>query len=151
MSRPGCTGLLLPLLLLVLGACGEESDSGREFVNPPESRDLQEAATGPRPRDPDMRPSQRQSSPRTARIGTWSIREHDWPLTVSEGVVRCQERDGRPLITFVTPDARVYGVNAAAVSRGLPRIDPIWRRDSDLPGGRADISPLLEQGLRLCE
>ena len=147
----GCTGLLLPLLLLVLAACGEEPDSGGEFVTPPESRDLEEPATGPRPRDPDVSPSPRQSSPRTARIGTWSIPERDWPLTVSEGVVRCQERDGRPLVTFVTPDARVYGVNGAAVSRGLPRIDPIWRRDPDLPGGRADISPLLERGLSLCE
>ena len=146
MSARGCIRLLVPLLLLVLGACAEEPDSGGEFVNPPDSRDLEEQATGPQPRDPDVTPSPRQSSPRTARIGTWSIPEPDWPLTMSEGVVRCQERDGGPLVTFVTPDARVYGVK-----RGLPRIDPIWRRDSELPGGRADLTPLLEQGLRLCE
>jgi hypothetical protein len=77
--------------------------------------------------------------------------ERDWPLTVREGVVRCQERDARAVVTFVTPDARVYAVNGAAVSQGLPRIDPIWRRDPDRPGDRADISPVLEQGLRLCE
>lgn len=151
MSARGCTGLLVPLLLLVLGACGEEPDSGGEFADPPESRDQREQATAPQPRGPDLTPSPQVSSPRTARIGTWSIPKPDWPLTVSEGVVRCQERAGRPVVTFVTPDARVYGVNGAAVSRGLPRIDPIWRRDPDLPGGRADISPLLEQGLRLCD
>ena len=91
--------------MLVLGACGEEPDSGAEFASPTESRDWEEQATGPRRRDPDVTRSPHESSPRTARIGTWSI----------------------------------------------PEADPIWRRDSDLPGGRADISPLLERGLRLCE
>ena len=77
--------------------------------------------------------------------------KRDWPLTVGEGVVSCQERDGSAVVTFVTPDAKVYGLNRAAAAQGLPRIDPIWRREPDLAGGRAPISPLLEQGLRLCE
>ena len=55
------------------------------------------------------------------------------------------------MVTFVTPDARVYAVNGAAVAQGLARIDPIRRRDSELPGEKADLSPVLEQGLRLCE
>lgn len=138
-------------MLLVLGACGEESDSEGEFVDPPEPRAAPGEVTAPAARDPDVGPPPQASSARTARIGVWSMPKRDWPLTVREGVVRCQERDGGAVVTFVTPDARVYAVNGAAVSQRLPKIDPIWRRGSGLPDGRADISPLLERGLRLCE
>ena len=151
MSGRGLTCLLVPLVLLVLGACGEDSGSSGEFADPPEPRERPGEVTAPGARDPERGPPAGQSGPRTARIGVWSMPRRDWPLTVSEGVVRCRERDGRAVVTFVTPDARVYAVNGAAVAQGLARIDPIRRRDSELPGEKADLSPVLEQGLRLCE
>ena len=138
-------------MLVVVGACGDETDSGPEFVNPPEPRERQGEVTAPPARDPEVGPSGEESRPRTARIGAWSMPKRDWPLSVREGVIRCQERDGRAVVTFVTPDAKVYGLNEAALSQGLARIDPIWRREPGLAGDRAPIAPLLEQGLRLCE
>lgn len=81
----------------------------------------------------------------------WSVARGDWPLTVTEGVVRCQESGGRAVVTFVTPEGKIYGLNAGADAQGLPRIDPIWRREPDAPGARADLSPVLDRGLRLCE
>ena len=143
--------LLVPLLLLVLEACGDERDSRVEFVDPPGSRERQGEGTAPRARGPGLPPSPQESSPRTRRIAVWNMPKGDWPLTVREGAVRCQKRDGRAVVTFVTPDAKVYGVNAAAVSQGLPRIDPIVRTESDAAGTRAYISRVLEEGLRLCE
>jgi len=85
-------------------------------------------------------------SPQSARLSKSDVPKGEWPLTVSEGVVRCE---GSAVI-FRTPDGENYGVNGTALSRGLPKIDPIWKKDPAVPGARINISPVLDRGLRLC-
>jgi hypothetical protein len=75
----------------------------------------------------------------------------EWPLTVSEGTVRCDGSGGIGAVTFETPDGQVYGVNGIALSQGLPKIDRIWRKNPDIPGTRINISPVLDKGLSLCK
>jgi hypothetical protein len=142
------------LLALAVGACGDEADSGSEFPGAPSSRERQveeEAEIrADRPRERAVTPLPDGSS-RSARIAVWNVPKGQWPLTVSEGVMRCQRRDGSAVVTFTTPDRRVYAVNSGALSQGLPRIEPILRRDPGVPGARVDIAPVLERGLELCE
>lgn len=71
-----------------------------------------------------------------------------WPLTVGQGQLRC---DGKAAVIFSGPGLKDYGVSAAAVKRGLPPLDPLWKRK---PGRRRvlmDITPLLARGLALCD
>jgi hypothetical protein len=143
---------LLPLALtiatLAVAACGDDPD--------PEIPNATSVATEPAPL-PDSpppvdapEPSPAPNRPRSGRVAVWMVPKGDWPLTVPEAVVRCEETNGRPAVSLQTTDGRRYGVNAAAVAQGLPRIDPIWLRDDDMPGGRVDLAPVLDRGVALC-
>lgn len=75
----------------------------------------------------------------------------EWPLTVEEGMLRC---DGAQQIgaVFFETDGRVYPVNGIARGRSDgPEIDEIWADDPDIPGAKKNIGILIERGLDLCE
>jgi hypothetical protein len=69
-----------------------------------------------------------------------------WPLTVESGTLRCDN----DAVTFET-DSLTYGVNGTALTKGLPRIDPIWAPNPEVKGLKIDIGPLIDEGLALCE
>jgi hypothetical protein len=95
------------------------------------------------------------------------VRESDlgdkWPLTVSEGFIRCEPVSAvSSAVTFTTLDGSIYALNGIAKGlrsptgekRFLP-IEPIWLPDRRpgfaKMGLRADIGPLIDLGLKLCE
>lgn len=116
------TPVLLAAAALGVG-CGDESDSGGG--------------------DSKASPS--------ARLSVSDVPQGEWPLTVSEGEVRCEVRDGVEGVIFRTPDGKDYLVNETAQSRGLSGIDPIWKQDPEVPGTHINIAPVLDRGLKLCE
>lgn len=71
--------------------------------------------------------------------------EGEWPLTVDNGVVRCER--GVEAV-FEAPDGATYALNGAAQSR-YPSIDPIWREGVLTP--RVPLAPLLALALERCE
>jgi hypothetical protein len=76
---------------------------------------------------------------------TWT--DGAWPLTVPSGTLACTGGDDE--VTFNTTGT-TYGVNGTAISHGLPPIDPIWKAAAD-PGPRADLGPLIQEGIKLCQ
>jgi hypothetical protein len=85
--------------------------------------------------------------PKAIAISAGDLPPGQWPLTVGQGELRC---DGKAEVIFRGTGLREYGVSAAAVKRGLPPLDPLWKRK---PGPRRvlmDITPLLARGLELC-
>ena len=67
-----------------------------------------------------------------------------WPLTVEDGILRCE---GARAVVFIA-GGRAYGVNGTALTMGYPEIDPIWAVGEYAP--RKDIGPLIGDGLALC-
>lgn len=96
----------------------------------------------------EQKPSSVPSAPSATSPNTLSRRQFgdSWPLRVEEGVVAC---DGMA-VTF-TANGVTYAVNGTAKSRKKYRpIEEIW---IDSPKGRGlkkDISPILDNGLKLC-
>jgi hypothetical protein len=80
---------------------------------------------------------------------------NDWPLTVREGVLRCE---GAGAVTF-TSAGTTYAVNGLASGLGqYPDIDPIWADDPSAGtligyevAPKKNIGPLIDRGLELCE
>ena len=84
-----------------------------------------------------------------------------WPFTVTKGELSC---NGNDAVTFKT-NGIIYGVNGRALSKGYPRINPIWKDDQkmiewlkeQMPGEKItsppkiSIGPVLEKGLTLCK
>lgn len=97
-------------------------------------------------------PPERAAAPELDRgaISKDDVPMGEWPLTVKEGVVRCE---GGGSVIFRAPDDTDYAVNGTALTQrpGLPKIDAIWRNDPDVPGLRINIGPVLNKGLELCE
>jgi hypothetical protein len=95
-------------------------------------------------------PSEKKRAPNEAPISKADVPRGAWPLTVSHGEVRCEGSAGAGAVIFRAPDGTDYGVNGTALGSGAPRIDPIWKKDPDIPGARVDIRPVLDKGLALC-
>jgi hypothetical protein len=54
-------------------------------------------------------------------------------------------------VPFPSAHAGVYGLNGLARQHlHLPGIYAIWRMDPDIPGGRVNIGPIIDRGLKLC-
>ncbi|MEX2645451.1 MAG: DUF2511 domain-containing protein [Gaiellaceae bacterium] len=73
----------------------------------------------------------------------------NWPLTVSEGTLRCS---GPGAVTFES-GGTVYAVNGTAEGLDMGAdIEPIWAYETDpLAGGpKKNIGALIEAGLALC-
>lgn len=75
----------------------------------------------------------------------------EWPLTVDEGVLRCDGPAAAGAVFFETK-GRQYPVNGIARGRsnGI-EIDEIWADDPDIPGAKLNIGVLIDRGLKLCE
>jgi hypothetical protein len=75
---------------------------------------------------------------------------NDWPFTVEEGTLGCDDSQGGPAVTFEAAGT-VYGVNGFAKTYGYKDIEPIWRDSSDpLAGPKVNIGPIIDRGLELC-
>lgn len=75
----------------------------------------------------------------------------DWPLTVKEGRLRCDETEGFHAV-FLKWNGRWYAVNGIArITTTNPKIDELL---ADAPGSatvKRDVMPLIFRGLELCE
>ena len=70
----------------------------------------------------------------------------EWPFSVDVGELRCNELDGRPLVTFAV-DGIEYALNGAARDAGFPELDAtILTAWPDVSG----LGPLIDRGLELC-
>lgn len=69
-----------------------------------------------------------------------------WPFSVPSGELTCQAA----AITF-TSNGVTYPVNGTAQNLGLrTRIEDIWLPDPQIKGARISISPIIEEGQKLC-
>ena len=68
----------------------------------------------------------------------------DWPLTVRAGKLSCDSG----AVYFRPRGGPTYAVNGTALTRGAPRINPIWKKT--MGELRNDIGPLIDRGLALC-
>ena len=98
-------------------------------------------------------PAEEQAAPDSGALAASDFPEGEWPLTVSEGVVRCEGSDGSGSVIFRAPDGTDYAVNGTAqtVKQDLPEIEAIWKKDPDVPGTRINIGPVIDRGLELCK
>jgi hypothetical protein len=98
-------------------------------------------------------PAKEQAAPDPGALAESDFPKGEWPLTVSEGVVRCEGSAGSGSVIFRAPDGTDYAVNGTAktVKQDLPEIEEIWKKDPDVPGARINISPVSDRGLELCE
>ena len=80
-----------------------------------------------------------------------------WPLTVSSGILGCQQPPYPGAVTFTAPDGTVYWVNGtagdSADKNGWQDIHPIWAKPKHplFSGQRKDIGVLIDAGLKLCQ
>ncbi len=75
----------------------------------------------------------------------------EWPLTVDEGVLACDGKDGTGSATFTSGGTK-YALNGLAKGKGDGiDIDPIWAPNPEVSGLKKDISPLIDRALALCE
>lgn len=73
-----------------------------------------------------------------------------WPLTVDRAVVWCEGSGGVGSV-YMRAGGTLYAVNgiARSTSPDLPGLERIWRRSPG--GGRVDIWPIIEAGLKTCQ
>jgi hypothetical protein len=88
------------------------------------------------------------------RVKEQVIRQEDygerWAFTVPEGILYCLDSgDGYPSVSFATDD-ETYALNGVAKDFGYPDITPIWKNNPNIRGTKVDISPFIQQGLKLC-
>jgi len=88
------------------------------------------------------------------RVQNQVIRQEDygdrWAFTVSDGILYCLDPgDASPSVSFATDD-ETYALNGNAKDLGYPDITPIWRNNPTAPSLKADLSPFIQQGLKLC-
>lgn len=70
-----------------------------------------------------------------------------WPFTVESGVLECKNK----YFAIFTSGGVSYGLNGAATSHGYKPIDPIWAPNPDIPGLKANVGPIINQALSLCQ
>lgn len=85
---------------------------------------------------------------RTISIAARDLPAGNWPLRVRRGQLRCQ---GAGAVIFRIPGGKEYGITRAAVDRGLPPLNSLWKDKPDQPGTSMDITPLVDRGLALCD
>jgi hypothetical protein len=89
------------------------------------------------------------ADPQSKVVGR-AIMKDDWPLTADNGLLRCKGSGGVGQVT-IEVDGRKYAVNGSAKGdKSNAAIDPIWANDTT-PGLKINISPLIQEGLRLCK
>jgi hypothetical protein len=92
--------------------------------------------------------------PRTSQSSRHSqvIRQDDygetWPFGPNEGLLRCRRAGGQRIVTLEVTGVS-YAVNEAARRRGAA--DLLLILATDHSGIPFDYSPVLQDGLRLCE
>ncbi|WP_042939083.1 DUF2511 domain-containing protein [Rhodococcus sp. AW25M09] len=132
------------LVVLALAGC---SDSGDSAAPTPETTvraapitSTTAPAVAP---STTAEPTARNQPAGSVSESTWT---GDWPFTATEGVLMCAAPDR---VTFTT-DRTMYALNGPAKSAGaFEDVTPIWK-DSDFPGVKVDLGPMIDKGLTLC-
>ncbi|MEW1879425.1 DUF2511 domain-containing protein [Rhodococcus sp. NPDC080181] len=132
------------LALLAIAGC---SDSGDTAAPTPETTVRAAPITSTTPpvvaAPTTAEPTARNQPAGLVSESTWT---GDWPFTVPQGVLMCGAPDR---VTF-SADGTMYAVNGSAKSTGeFEDLAAIWK-DSDFPGVKVDIGPMIQQGLALC-
>ena len=78
----------------------------------------------------------------------------EWPLTVAEAELHCDKG-----MVWVESDGFAYPVNGTAISLlkdkrpelKVRALKSIWRDNPTIPGYRVSISPLIDDGLEMCD
>ena len=93
--------------------------------------------------------------------GRASIRQSnygaDWPLTVNSATLHCEVVRRFQGVTkravWVEVRGEKYGVNGTArgwLGETRWKLHDIWLDDSDFPGNKVSVDPLIQDGLVLC-
>lgn len=145
--RSGRLRLLVVLVLaaLVVGVLVSRGDDAKTKASSPTRTSqvsqlpLPSPPTDPAPADAGSRVTLTRKAMGRAR----------WPLTVDGAVVWCEGSGGVGAV-YVRAGGALYPANGIARSKSpdLPKIETIWRRSPG--GGRVNISPIIEAGLRTC-
>lgn len=80
---------------------------------------------------------------------TWT--DGPWPFTSDRATLNCTKGAEGERVTVIA-NQEMYALNGTAKSANLwPDFDVIWRDDSNTPGMKVNIGPMLDRGLALCE
>lgn len=73
----------------------------------------------------------------------------EWPFTIDFGIIECRRYHA---VVFRTEDHQVYALNGKAIAmKEFKDVREIWKHDPNIPGSRASLSKLIQEGLNLCE
>lgn len=76
-----------------------------------------------------------------------------WPFTFEEAYIACHT--GKALTVMDAESGRMYPLNGTAKGKasslGLEPLESVWLDNPDIPGTKVSISPVIEQGLKLCK
>ena len=84
---------------------------------------------------------------------TW--RNGPWPFTVDAGNIGCVTIDAGPVLVFADTNGVVWPLNGLAIAHGprvggQPSLNPIWRRNPQIPGTRIPLGPMMDAASSLC-
>ena len=84
---------------------------------------------------------------------TWT--DGPWPFTVDRGELTCVGPDDDPGVFFVTDNGEMFALSPAVIQMSdqldaMADLDPIWRDDPEMLGGKVNVSPMILYGLALC-
>lgn len=96
---------------------------------------------------------ERQSAAPAERAIRQSNYGADWPLTVNSATLHCEVVRQTRRAVWVEVRGEKYGVNGTArgwLGETRWKLHDIWRDDSDFPGNKVSVDPLIQDGLALC-
>ena len=96
---------------------------------------------------------QRTENSSTVSAATWT--DGPWPFSVDRGELTCIGPAEDPGVFLVTDQREMFALNPAAIRMAdrvgaMADLDPIWRDDPDILGGKVNVSPMILYGLTLC-
>ena len=96
---------------------------------------------------------QRTENSSTVSAATWT--DGPWPFTIEDGELTCIGPADDPGVFLVTDTGEMFALNPAAILMAdrvgaMADLDPIWRDDPDILGGKVNVSRMILYGLTLC-
>ena len=105
--------------------------------------------------DPAAPPAEEQRAVISSTVSAAAWTDGPWPFTVEGGELTCIGPDDDPGVFLVTDDGDMFALNPAAIRMAdrvgaAADLDPIWRNDPEILGGKVNVSPMILYGLALC-